>query len=78
MGKLKHKPYKWWLDNLGEDDGFKTNDSRYLFNEETKARVIKELNDNINIPILNEKTEAKIFEAIWDSVEAILKKVILK
>ncbi len=50
----------------------------YLFNEETKARVIKELNDNINIPILNEKTEAKIFEAIWDSVEAILKKVILK
>ena len=45
----------------------------YLFNEETKAKVIKELNDNINIPILNEKTEAKIFEAIWDSVEAILK-----
>ena len=50
----------------------------YLFNEETKAKVIKELNDNINIPILNEKTEAKIFEAIWDSVESILKKVILK
>ena len=50
----------------------------YLFNEETKTKVIKELNDNINIPILNEKTEAKIFEAIWDSVEAILKKVILK
>ena len=50
----------------------------YLFNEETKARVIKELNDNINIPILNEKTEAKIFEAIWESVESILKKVILK
>ena len=50
----------------------------YIFNEETKAKVIKELNDNINIPILNEKTEAKIFEAIWDSVESILKKVILK
>ena len=50
----------------------------YIFNEETKAKVIKELNDNINIPILNEKTEAKIFEAIWESVESILKKVILK
>ena len=50
----------------------------YLFNEETKARVIKQLNDNINIPILNEKTEAKIFEAIWDSVETVLKKIILK
>ena len=50
----------------------------YIFNEETKAKVIKELNDNINIPILYEKTEAKIFEAIWESVESILKKVILK
>ena len=41
-------------------------------------KVIKELNDNINIPILNEKTEAKIFESIWEAVESILKKVILK
>ena len=50
----------------------------YLFNEETKAKVIKELNDNINIPILNEKTEAKIFEAIWEVVESVLKRTILK
>ena len=50
----------------------------YIFNDETKAKVIQELNDNINIPILNEKTEAKIFEAIWEAVEGILKKVILK
>ena len=49
-----------------------------IFNEETKAKTIKQWNDDINIPILSEKTEAKIFEAIWDSVEAVLKKFILK
>ena len=31
----------------------------YLFNDEMKAKVIKELNANINIPIINEKTEEK-------------------
>ena len=50
----------------------------YLFNDETKAKLLKEINNNINIPIINEKTEAKIFEAIWESIEAILKKAILK
>ena len=49
-----------------------------IFNEETKAKTIKQWNDDINIPILSEKTEAKIFEAIWDTVEAVLKKIILK
>tara|TARA_R100001015_G_C4633276_1_gene198000 strand:- start:2434 stop:2607 length:174 start_codon:yes stop_codon:yes gene_type:complete len=50
----------------------------YLFNDEMKAKVIKELNANINIPIINEKTEEKILTAIWETVEAVLKKVILK
>ena len=50
----------------------------YLFNDEMKEKVIKELNENINIPIINEKTEEKILSAIWETVEAVLKKVILK
>ena len=50
----------------------------YLFNDETKAKLLKEINNNINIPIINEKTEAKIFKAIWESIESILKKAILK
>ena len=50
----------------------------YLFNEETKQKIIKELNDNINIPIISEKTEGKIIEAIYESIEAVLKKIILK
>ena len=52
--------------------------AQYLFNDEMKAKIVKELNDNVNIPILNESTEEKIFEAIYESVEAIVKKAILK
>tara|TARA_R110000824_G_scaffold398195_3_gene601985 strand:- start:2414 stop:2587 length:174 start_codon:yes stop_codon:yes gene_type:complete len=52
--------------------------ANYLFNDEMKAKIVKELNDNINVPIINEKTEGKIIEAIYESVEAVLKSVILK
>ena len=48
----------------------------YIFNEETKKKVIAKWNDDINIPLLNEKTEEKIFEAIWESVESVLKGVL--
>ena len=50
----------------------------FLFNDEMKAKIVKELNDDINIPILNEKTEGKIFEAIYEVFEACVKKAILK
>ena len=52
--------------------------AQYLFNDEMKAKVVKELNENINIPIINEKTEGKIIEAIYETVEACVKKAILK
>ena len=38
----------------------------YLFNENNKEEIIKELNKHVDIPFINEKTEAKIFEAIWE------------
>ena len=50
----------------------------YIFNDEMKEKVVKELNDNINIPIISEKTEGKILDAIYDSVEEVIKKAILK
>ena len=43
-----------------------------------KEKIVKELNENVNIPIINEKTEGKIIEAIYESVEAVVKGVILK
>jgi hypothetical protein len=50
----------------------------YLFKEETKVKLLKALNDNIDIPLISEKTEAKILDAVWDSVEETLKETILK
>ena len=50
--------------------------AEYLFNPEKKAKIIKGLNDDINIPIIGEKTEAKILDAIYSTIEAILKKVL--
>ena len=50
----------------------------YIFNDEMKDKIVKELNDNVNIPIISEKTEAKILAAIYDSIEEVIKKAILK
>jgi len=50
----------------------------YIFNDDMKAKIVKELNANINIPIINEKTEEKYITAIYETVEAVVKGVILK
>ena len=50
----------------------------YIFNDEMKEKIVKELNDNVDVPIISEKTEEKILTAIYDSVEEVIKKAILK
>ena len=50
----------------------------YLFNEEMKANVITSLNENIDIPFISEKTEGKMLDALYSSVEEVLKNAILK
>ena len=50
----------------------------YVFNDEMKEKIVKELNENINIPIISERTEEKILDAIYDSVEEVIKKAIMK
>tara|TARA_R110000851_G_scaffold66682_1_gene150624 strand:+ start:630 stop:809 length:180 start_codon:yes stop_codon:yes gene_type:complete len=50
----------------------------YVFNDEMKVKIVKELNDNVDIPFISEKTEGKILDAIYDSVEEVVKKAILK
>ena len=50
----------------------------FLCNEETKEEIIKNLNDSIDIPIINEKTEAKVLNSIYSVVEDVIKKVLLK
>ena len=60
------------------DDSFKKIIIGYLFNEERKKELIKKINADINIPMLSERTEEKIFTAIWDAVEDVLKDAIMK
>lgn len=50
----------------------------YMFSEDTKDNVIKKLNENVDIPIINEGTEAKIMEALYETIEAAMKEVLFK
>ena len=49
----------------------------YIFNDEMKAKMIKKMNENIDIPFISEKTEEKILDAIWDSVEEVVKEALI-
>ena len=52
--------------------------SSQLFNDETKKSIIDGLNERIDIPIINEKTEEKVLTAIYEVVEDVMKKVLGK
>tara|TARA_R100000655_G_scaffold82300_1_gene121807 strand:+ start:619 stop:816 length:198 start_codon:yes stop_codon:yes gene_type:complete len=49
-----------------------------VFNDELQAEVVKALNDNIDIPFISEATEEKAINAMYDTVEGILKAAIKK
>ena len=50
----------------------------YIFNDEMKESIIKKLNDNVDVPFISEKTEEKILNAIYDSVEEVVKATIIE
>ena len=39
-------------------------------------KVVKALNDSINIPFINEKTEGKVLSALWSVVVDVLKQIL--
>ena len=49
-----------------------------LFSDELQEKVVSALNDNIDIPFISEKTEGKYLDAMYDTVEDIVKKEIKK
>ena len=49
-----------------------------LDNDEFKKHLIRELNEDIDIPIINEKTERKILNSIYKVILSSLKKWTLK
>lgn len=64
MSDLKSKISSWVIDKISDPA--------------TKKKVIEKWNDNVNIPILNEKTEEKIFSAIYDSIVNVFEDVLKK
>ena len=48
--------------------------AEYILDDEVKADLIASVNKSINVPIINEKTEAKMLEAIWELFEMAIKK----
>ena len=50
----------------------------YIFNDEMKEKLITRMNENVDIPFISEKTEAKILDAVWDSVEDVVKQALIE
>ena len=48
----------------------------YLFNEDMKKEIVDKINEDINIPLLKESTEEKVFTAILNIVEDVARKVL--
>jgi len=63
---------------MGLFDGIKQDLVNDVFNDELQKEIVDALNANIDIPFLSEKTEEKAFNALYDTVEAIIKKKILE
>tara|TARA_Y100001970_G_C13961236_1_gene713247 strand:+ start:382 stop:609 length:228 start_codon:yes stop_codon:yes gene_type:complete len=49
-----------------------------LDDPELKAKIVKKLNDNVNIPIINENTEEKVIGYIYDIFTSAVKKALIK
>ena len=50
----------------------------YLFNDETKQKIIDKLNDKVDVPFINEKTEEKALSKLYDIVEKAIKTALVK
>ena len=42
-----------------------------LFSDETRDELIDEINKAVDIPIISEKTEKAILEALWKVIKAV-------
>ncbi|QDP66931.1 MAG: hypothetical protein Unbinned4409contig1002_32 [Prokaryotic dsDNA virus sp.] len=49
-----------------------------IFDDELQEKIVTKLNEHVDIPIISEKTEAKIMNAIYDSVEDVVKNAMLE
>ena len=63
---------------MGLFDGLKQDLVNDVFNDVLQKEIVDALNANIDIPFLSEKTEEKMMNALYDTVEGIIKKKILE
>ena len=59
-------------------DSLKKDMMEEVFNDELQKEVVDALNAHVDIPFLSEKTEEKMMNAVYDTVEGIIKKVIME
>ena len=46
-----------------------------IFDDELQEKIVAKLNENVDIPFISEKTEAKVLNAVYDSIEDVVKSV---
>ena len=46
-----------------------------IFDDELQEKLVKKLNENIDIPFISEETEEKALNAVYDSIEDVVKTV---
>ena len=63
---------------MGLFDGLKKDLVEEVFGDELQKEVVEALNKNIDIPFISEKTEAKVLNALYETVEGVIKKAILE
>ena len=62
---------------MGLFDGLKQDLVNEVFGDELQKEVVDALNKNIDIPFISEETEEKVLNAIYDTIEGVIKSAIL-
>ena len=63
---------------MGMFDSVKKDIMEEVFNEDLQKEVVDALNAHVDIPFLSEKTEEKMINALYETVEGVIKKAILE
>ena len=48
-----------------------------IFDDELQTKIVTALNENVDIPFISEKTEGKILDAMYDSIEDVVRNAII-
>ncbi len=49
-----------------------------ILNDDTKEKVIKQLNKKMNLPMISEETEAELLDALYEAMQEALQDAITK